>query len=41
MEGKKCGIGKFTYASGNVYEGEYKDGKPNGQVIFKTCFVLN
>jgi hypothetical protein len=29
-DGKRHGKGKYTYASGNVYEGEWKDGKKHG-----------
>ena len=29
--GKKHGLGKMTYANGNVYEGEWKDNKKHGK----------
>merc|ERR1711998_604068 len=32
--GKRNGYGKYTYASGDVYVGEYKDGKFHGKCTF-------
>lgn len=41
VAGKKCGQGVFRYASGNVYSGDYKDGKQNGKVrVVMSCAVI-
>ena len=34
MDGKKTGKGKMTFVSGDVYEGEFREGVPHGNGIF-------
>eukprot|EP00622_Pseudochattonella_farcimen_P002660 FR737637.1.p1 GENE.FR737637.1~~FR737637.1.p1 ORF type:complete len:226 (+),score=34.92 FR737637.1:1-678(+) len=35
VDGKRCGVGTMTFPNGDVYQGEWKDNKMNGQGLYR------
>ena len=33
VKGKKCGLGKFVFSSGDIYEGDFKDDDITGPFL--------
>jgi hypothetical protein len=36
MNGKRHGKGKFTWYNGEIFEGQWRDGKKNGYGVWKS-----